>query len=148
MAAGTWQIVNDARLGMVNNTINVGGGVFYAVLLTQAHVPNIDTDATYGNLTGQVTDPDYSRKDVNGMTATEVGGVVTVDSDDLDFGSAVTISAKYCYVIAGDANTPAAGDRVLCYVDLDVSSANPVSSKTGPFIVVMNAAGIFTLDQT
>lgn len=147
MTAGRWQVVNDAREGIIGNTIDITAGSYYAVLTTELHTPSNVTDTTLGSLTNECLDADYARLDLTGVLATETAGIVTVDANDIDFGAAVTISAKYCYIVQGTVLGSAPADLVLCWVDLSAEDANPVSSVAGPFSILLNALGLFQLSQ-
>lgn len=139
MATGNWTLYNDAKERIAKAEIDLNGDTFKAVLLTSSYTP-AGTHSVLADLTNEVTGGNYARVTLTTVTVSETSGTVTFDSDDIDFGSNTTITAKYC-VIYDDTH---ASDALLCYIDLN-SGGGSVSSSAGTFKVTINASGIFTM---
>jgi len=141
MAAGSWTFYNDFKEHLAKADVDMNGDTFKVLLTTSSYTPAA-THSTVSDITNEVTDSDYSQQTLANITVNETGGTVTFDSDDISFGSAVSITAKYA-VIYDDTH---ASDALMCYVDLDTSSGSAsVSSTNSTFQITINASGIWTL---
>ena len=88
---------------------------------------------------------DYAQQTLAGKTITQDGSTRTVfDANDVDFGNAVTITARYA-VIFKDSGTPATS-WLMGYIDLNDGGSTAVSSTASDFDVGFNAAGIYRID--
>ncbi|CTQ45764.1 hypothetical protein [Roseibium aggregatum] len=147
MAVGAFTVVNDALERILNGTVDLDSDTFYAALITEAHTAAV-TNSTWADISAShASGTNYSPVDQS-LTVAEAAGVVTVDSNDANFGNNVTVEAKYCYILAGDEAAPAAGDAIIGYVDLDDSSGTAtISSTSGDFVVSWNASGLFTVQR-
>lgn len=69
-------------------------------LLDNAHTPAPTTDQVWADVSGdEIADGDYSQQTLTSQTITQDGSNRTVfDAADVDFGDAVTISARYAVV--------------------------------------------------
>lgn len=152
MAAGSFTLYNSAKEYLIS-TFQWGTTNFYAALLKGAYTPAATHDQ-WGDVSAQVcTDADYNEVALAGADVLPTGAGLTtdatknVDANDVDYGSTVTISAKYLVVVSGTPTTPGATDKLLGYVNLETTgtSANEVSSTNGDFQVQWNANGLFTV---
>jgi hypothetical protein len=142
MAAGSYQIYNNAKLLIANNGIDLDGDTFIALMTTNAFTPSVSGQTTLSQVTNELTDTDYTRQTLTSVTVTESGGTVKIDSANIVFGSNVTIqNAKYLIIFSDTATN----DPLLTYVDLDTSSATGVSSTNSQFQITQNANGIFSI---
>ena len=145
MAVGAFTLTNDGLTGHLDGTIDVDSGAFYAILTTHAGgAPDPVTDGTYADISAQETvDGDYAAQDAVLTVAESAAGppnIVKVDMPaESDFGAAVTISARYWWLLQGAEAGPLAGDRTLGFMDLNDGGAGDVSSITSDFKVRANA---------
>ena len=139
MAAGSWTFYNDFKEHLAKADVDCNSDTFKCVLTTSSYTPAA-THSTISDITNECADSDYSRQTLASVTVTETGGTVTFDSDDISFGSSVSITAKYA-VIFDDTH---ASDALMCYVDLDTGGGS-VSSTNSTFQITINASGIWTL---
>ena len=96
MAAGSYQIYNNAKLLIANNGIDLDGDTFIALMTTNAFTPSVSGQTTLSQVTNELTDSDYARQTLTSVTVTESGGTVKIDSANIVFGTNVTIqNAKY-----------------------------------------------------
>jgi len=142
MAAGSYQIYNNAKLLIANNGIDLDGDTFIALMTTNAFTPSVSGQTTLSQVTNELTDTDYTRQTLTSVTVTESGGTVTIDSANIVFGTNVTIQNAKWLIIFDDTAT---NDPLLTYVDLDTASATGVSSTNSQFQITQNASGIFTI---
>ena len=142
MAAGSYQIYNNAKLLIANNGIDLDGDTFIALMTTNAFTPSVSGQTTLSQVTNELTDADYARQTLTSVTVTESGGTVKIDSANIVFGTNVTIqNAKYLIIF----DDTATNDPLLAFVDLDTASATGVSSTNSQFQITQNANGIFTI---
>ena len=142
MAAGSYQIYNNAKLLIANNGIDLDGDTLIALMTTNAFTPSVSGQTTLSQVTNELTDADYARQTLTSVTVTESGGTVKIDSANIVFGTNVTIQNAKWLIIFDDTAT---GDPLLTYVDLDSASATGVSSTNSQFQITQNANGIFTI---
>ena len=139
MAAGSWTFYNDFKEHLAKADVDMNGDTFKAVLCTSGYTPSA-AHSTLSDLTNLCADSDYSPFTLTNNTVSETGGTVTFDTDDLNYGSSVSITAKYA-VIYDDTH---ASDALMCYVDLDTGGGS-VSSTNSTFQITINASGVWTL---
>jgi len=115
----------------------------------------IDNTAAPTASDGTPTWGDYSANEVStgggyvagGLTLanvvyTEVGGVATLDADDISIlQDAGGFTDGYWVIVYNDTN---ATDMAICFVDL----GGPVSEVAGPITISWNASGIATVTVT
>jgi hypothetical protein len=142
MAAGSFTLYGAAIEGIAKGLIDLDGHTFKAKLLTSSYTPNASTHANVSDLTNEVAGGgDYAEVTLTGVAVTRSGTTVKVTSDPVDYGAAVTITAKYL-VIYDDTH---ASDALLGYVDLNTGGGS-ASSSDGPFEVSPHATdGWFTM---
>lgn len=145
MAAGTWQTYFTARERLMDGTYDVDDDTFIAVLLDNAHTPDLAVHNDLTDVAGdEIADTDYGRITLTTVTWDETNGIVTWDCDDIDFGTTVDLAARYC-VIFDDTH---AEDGLVAYLDLNDGGSTNVSSSASQFLIQIAATGVFTLTQT
>lgn len=104
------------------------------VLIDNAHTP-ADSDATYADISANVcADGDYAAKAVANRTVTDgAANACYLDSDDADFGAAVTIGARYLYCVEGLFSGLNSTDKLIFRIDLNSGGAANVASTAAPF---------------
>jgi len=109
-AGGTWwdDATRASAFVLVKDSLSISG-----------------TLSTYGDIAGhEVTDPDYAPIPCANRTVTRQSGVLYFSSDAADFGSTVTITAKYLVCLYGDSANLSGTDPLLWYVDLNTGSGS------------------------
>lgn len=139
MAIGAAVAYNKGILHLLQNATpdwDAGASFFTFALLDTTYTP-ANTHTLWSDVSAnQCTSTDYAPKNVTTRTVTESSGNVYLDSDDANFGAAVTISARYlvCVQTATQA-TLAPGDKLVFYVDLNSGGSTNVSSSASTFSV-------------
>lgn len=145
-------VYNEYKDAMIKGTAAFTNGTsdFGVLLTTSAYSPTEgDTFATTSAF--ECTDGDYARKDLTGVTVSEVtvGGDATgtddyykVDADDAAFGPSVTISAAGAVIFKKNPDLATPG-TIVTFVDFSGTK----SSSNGDFTVVWNANGILNYKQ-
>lgn len=145
MAANAWVIYDKAKEKILKGeAIKLGTNNLRCELLTTNYTPLTTSHETKANVADHITSSaDYPADGVlsSGVTVTRSNGVITYDSNDFNFGSSVTISAKYA-VIYDDTTT---SEQLICYCALSSAAGGAVESTNGTFEIQLNASGIFTL---
>lgn len=108
-----------------------------------------DTDTTWGDISAnEITDTDYAQQAVTTRSVSNNAGEAQFSSDAADFGSNVSIEAKYLALVQGTAGSLAAGDKVIGTIDLDDSSGTAtVFSANGEFKITPHANGFWRIAQ-
>ena len=141
MSAGNFTFYNEFKESLAKADIDLNADTFKAVLLTSSYTPNVATNVNLADISANIiTDADYTVQTLTNVTVTESAGTVTFNSDDINYGSSVTLTAKYM-AIYDDTVT---NDPLIVYVDLGTGGGS-VSSTSSTFQVTINASGIFTL---
>ena len=141
MSAGNYTFYNNFRDALAKADVDLNTNTFKALLLTSAYTPNVATQSVLADITtNEVSDSDYARITLANVTVTQAGAVVTFDSDDLQYGTNVTITAKYVAIY----DDTSASDTLVVFADLDTNGGS-VSSTSSTFQITNNASGIFTL---
>lgn len=149
MTVGQFQLTNPGLLAHQQGTIDPDTDTIVGVLVDNAHTPSLVNDNIYSDISGnECSDGDYTASFAEGIstsisTTEPSAGVVMVDMSQLDFGSAVTISARYLYLVRRAGGTLVAGDLILGYMDLNDGGAANVSSVASDFKVDANASGLY-----
>lgn len=94
-----------------------------AVLLTDSYTPDAG-HSTYNDLTNECDDSDYEPKAVSNRSVTRNGDDCEFDSDKVDFGSDVSITARYLALVVGDPTSLASDDKLIGYVDFGESKSS------------------------
>lgn len=85
----------------------------------------------------EITDADYSRQTLTGVTVNRSTGTITVDADDISFGSTVSITASHAviFVVGGTDETS--------YLMFDVDFEGSQESVDGEFTLQIHEDGLF-----
>ena len=123
----THDIYDSGLLGLADGSIDWDDASdVAAVLLDDSYSPDLSVHSTYGDLSGEIDDADYSPQAVTGRAITLNGGSVDYTSDDVVFGSDVSIGARYIVFVQGDPSNLSSGDPLISVQDFGemVSSTN------------------------
>lgn len=135
MAAGNFTFYNSGKLNSLNGSIDADTDTLVMILLASGYTPDVAAHTTYADVSGsEIADADYSPQVISGAAFTESAGTVNFDSDDVSFGTSVSIEAKYAVVVRRDGASLASGDLLLGYVDLNTGGGT-VSSTNSDFAV-------------
>jgi len=148
MAVSAFTFTDPGYLATRKGTIDLENDAIRAVLVDNAHTPSVVNDDIYSDISAnECADGDYSSQLITGLTWSEVSSRnFKLDHALINFGDAVTISARYCYFVRdADSNgTLVAGDLIVGYYDLNDGGSANVSSTSSDFDVDANASGCFT----
>ena len=128
-------------------------GAFMFVLASSAYTPNfVHDDMT--DVTGEIVAGDGAPIDATTRTITVSGSPTRTryNSDDANFGTSVTVTAKYLLCVKPDTPGSFVNDattKLAWYVDLEVASPDPgdPSSTASDFRINQPAEGWFTAFQ-
>ncbi len=142
MATGTITLYNNAKLKMLDGTIDLDSHSLKVILLTSSHSFNAAhtqlSDVTANQLP---TGSGYTQnaKVLSSVTLTQSGGTITFDAADVSWtASGGDITASYAIVYDDDA----AGDLLLFQVAF---SAEESAGTSTDFNIIWDSAGIFTV---
>lgn len=111
-----------------------GSAHFTWALLDNSYTPSNAHSLWSDVSANQCASADYSPKAVTTRTLTTSGGNTYADSDDANFGTTVTIAARYLVCVqTAAAATLAAGDKLMFYIDLNEGGSVNVSSSASTF---------------
>lgn len=134
---------------IMDGTIDLDTDTFYAALFEGSHTP-AEADDTWSDLTGENADGDYAQQALAGQAIITVDTKFRAwDTNDIDFGADVTISAKYLYLMKGTAGAAAAGDLIVGWADLNPTmGVDAITSltKANPVVVTSAAHGLINGD--
>ena len=119
---------------------------YYAVLATDTEVPDRASQVDYEDILAECADGDYSPVALASKTCAVNGTDVRFDCAKINFGSAVSISGRYLYILKGTAATPNNADEIVGHIDLD-GSGN-ISSVGAEFSFDPHANGLFYVPRT
>lgn len=142
MAAGAMIPYTEFLFRLARQEFDFLSGTIKAALLDSSYGPNADDHKVFGDVSGdEIADGDYAQVTLSSKTIQIKNGLIVFDFENIDFGSSVTISAKYCIIYLDGAT-----DYLMGYIDLDTSSSSNVSSTNSNFQVNPNAFGLFGID--
>lgn len=142
MATSAFTFYDSGKLAVLNGSVKLGTDSLVMALATATYTPSA-AHSTWADVSAnEVADTDYAEKAITGAAVTIASGTVTFDSDDISFGTAVSITAKYAILVKGTAGSLVAGDAIIGYVDLN-SGGGSVSSTNSTFSV-NTPSGYFT----
>lgn len=151
MAVGAFTFTDPGYLAVRKGTIDLENDTIVGVLVDNAHTPSVVNDDLYSDISAnECTDTDYTTNHpeglvITGLTWSQVSSRnFKLDHALLNFGDAVTISARYCYFVRRAGASLVAGDLIVGYYDLNDGGSANVSSTNSDFDVDANAAGSFT----
>lgn len=144
MAAGDFTFYNTGKLNVLNGTVDLDGSTISAVLLGAGYTPAA-THSTYADISASViADSDYAAQVLANKAVTNTSGTIKFDSDDVSFGTTVTITGKYLVLVHRAGGSLTGTDKLIGYVDLNTTSGSAtVSSSNGPFSIAPDANGWF-----
>ena len=132
----------------VGQTLDWAGATHIAaVLCLDAHAPS-DLVSTYSDLTHECEDTDYSPKAVPNRTVVRSNDQIRYGSDRVDWGSNVTISGRYIYLIVGDPANLQAGDRIIGHVDLGETKSAVADTDNSSFAFTPATSGWWNVDRS
>jgi hypothetical protein len=130
LGAGDW--VNDA---------------YYAVLATTSESPDRATQIDYADILNECADGDYDQVALTSKAVALNSTNVRFTCAKIDFGSTVSITARYLYILKGTAASPAGTDEIIGHIDLD--GAGNVSSVSAEFSFTPSATnGLFEVERS
>lgn len=144
MAAGPFKFYLLGLKNCLNGNIDFLTDTIKAALLTSSHTLDLTADDAWDDVsTDECADGDYAQVTLSSKAISTSGGVVTIDAADVDYGSAVTITAKYLvfYKDSGVAST----SYLIGAIDLDEATTNDVSSTAAPFKIRFSSYGFVNL---
>ena len=133
MALSPFTIQDSGLQAILNGSIDLDTSALYAVLLVGAHTPT-QNKALYSDISAnEIADAGYVRQALTGAAIAASGKQRQFTSNPISFGSNVTLTAKYMYILRGTAASPVASDPILGWIDLnevggnisDITKANP-----------------------
>lgn len=135
-----YRAMRDALLGESNIA-----GTLKAILLDNAYTPSLTGDTLLSDIVAdECADGDYARQNISGLAVSQDGSSNTaLDAADVDFGNAVTISARYL-VLVWDTGVDSTS-YLVGYVDLNDGGSANVSSVANDFDISWNAAGFYVV---
>lgn len=141
MAIGPVNIYPEFVLRAARQELPYLSGTMKAALLLNTYAPNLAGHLVWGDVSShEITDGDYTPITLAGKTIARDGSGRTVYShNNLDFGSNVTITAKYL-VRYFDGDTK----YLWSYTDLNVGGGN-LSVVGGPLTVAVPANGVLRI---
>jgi hypothetical protein len=131
---------NSGLLGLVNGSIAFASDDVYAVLLDDSYTPSLAHTA-YSNVSGaEVGDADYDPVALSGKSVALNGSTVEFDSDDISYGTEVTIAAQFIVFIKGTAASPQAADPLIWYANF-----GEMMASTDAQFIVRTTNGIYEI---
>ena len=144
MTTGPFRVYEPGLLALADRSVDfVGSSAVKAALLVNGYTVDLVNHDFFDDVAAnECADGDYAQVVLSGKSITRVANKIRYDCADVDFGNAVTISARYC-VIYLDTGTP--GTSPLLFVsDLNTGGGN-LSSTASDFDVAINANGIYEI---
>ena len=150
MALGQAQIHDEALAHLLSSTgaqWDDGTANFAFILLDNAYTPS-DVHNDYQDVSAnECTDVDYAAIACGTRAFVQSGADTYLDSADADYGSAVTIAARYLMCIQGNYASLGATDKIIFRVDLDDGGSANVSSTSSTFKITAPTNGWLKLNQ-
>jgi hypothetical protein len=139
MTVGVFTFTDAGSLACRKNIIDLENDTIVGVLVDAAHTPSVVNDDVYSDISAnECDDADYIASFAEGHVITNIAWTLQstrnfkLDADDLDFGNAVTIAAKYLYLLKRAGASLVAGDLIVGFMDLQTEGGN-ASSTNGNF---------------
>lgn len=141
MATGSFQLYNEGKRRIISGETSLGTATLTMVLLGAGYSPDTVNHTQFADVSGtEITDADYARQTLSGVAITRSAGTVLFNANNVSFGTAVSIEAKYAAVIAG---TGATDDPLICYVDLATEGASATLRSIASQFEVRLPNGVF-----
>lgn len=148
MAIGAYHWYSQGLQKVIDGNIDLLNDTLQAVLLDENYTPDQDGHSVLADVSAnEIGDADYARQALTTVAVNydAVSGEVRVDWDNINFGDAVTIEAKYLVVI----DDTHANDALLCLIDLNTDSVSATASSTNSdFDVNTHADGALKATRT
>lgn len=125
--ATTHELYDSGFLNLLDGTVQWDEDTITAVILSSDYSKDLSSHSTYGDVSGdEIDDDDYSPVEVTNKDISLSDGNVTYTSDDIDFGSDVSISGQYIVFLQGDPASLSDSDPLISVHDLgeEKSSTN------------------------
>lgn len=143
MAAGPWIAYPEGILRIATSEALFLTHTIRAALLANTYVPDLTNHLIFSNVsTHQIADAGYVQQTLGSKTITKVGGLIRFDAADIDFGNAVTLTARYGLIYD---DTPATNKYLLWYCDLNLGGTQPISSVNSDFDFLLAANGLYQM---
>lgn len=137
MTVGVVQLYNqwgDILNGTANNQWDSGTATHFAFLLAKSSYTPSDTHATVADLgtagTNWINAGDGAPIQIPSRDITQSSGATRYVAGNANFGSAVTVSAKYLIAVAGDSSSIQSTDRLIFWQDLKTEGGEASSSSS------------------
>ncbi len=141
MAVGAFTFTYDGLMNVIDGDIDFDTDTIVGVLVDNAKTPSQENDDAYSDISGnECADGDYAPVVLSGKSVTRTGGSIKIDAAQVDYGSAVSIAARYIYLVRRAGGSLAAGDLIMGYMDLNDGGAANVSSTNSDFKVDWSAS--------
>lgn len=120
---------------------------YYAVLATTDETPDRASQVDYEDILNECDDADYDQVALTGKSVSVSDTNVQFTCDKISWGSDVTISGRYLYILKGTAATPAAGDEIVGHIDL-TGNGNASSTNAEFSFTPDSTDGLFEIERT
>ena len=112
-------------------------------LLRPSYTPSL-AHSTWADLSAtQIADAGYAPVVLTGKTSVLSAGKVLWDCADINFGSNVTLTAKYVAIVKRAAGALAVTDRIIGYCDLNDTSGSATVGSINSTFQVNTPNGLF-----
>lgn len=148
MAVGNFTLYNTGKEALLTdnaNQITWASDTIVAVLLGNGYTPAATHTQWSDVSTNHVTGTNYDPVALSGKTSTRSGGTILWDCDDINFGSNVTVTAKYVAIVKRSGGALTTTDQLIGYCDLENASGSATVSSTNSVFQVNTTAGLFDL---
>lgn len=129
-----------------NTQWDAAASTSFAFLLAKSTYTPDDTDTTVADLgtagVDWIDSGDGSPIVVPSRSIDRSGGVIQFKAANANYGSSVTVTAKYLICVEGDSSSIASGDNILWYQDLSQEGGSAQSSASD-FVVQAPANNIW-----
>lgn len=148
MAVGNFTLYNAGKEALLTDNgtpVTWATDTIVAVLLGSGYTPAA-THVTWSEVSAQhVTGTNYAPVALSNKTSARSGGTILWDCDDINFGSSVTVTAKYIAIVKRAGGSLTGTDQLLGYCDLDNTSGSATVSSTNSTFQVNTTSGLFDL---
>ena len=146
MAIQPMQLYNDAYEDLyIAQTLDWEGATnVAAILCTNSYSINA-FQGTYGDVTHECTDADYDPEPVADRVVDRDSDRIRYRHARIDWGSNVTISARYIVFVVGDPANLQAGDRVIGVVDLGETKSAVADTDNSTFAFTPALTGLWNV---
>lgn len=146
MAVGNFTLYNTGKEALLTdnaNQITWASDTIVAVLLGAGYTPAA-THSTWADVSAQhVTGTNYAPVALANKTSTRTAGTILWDCDDINFGSNVTVTAKYVAIVKRVGGSLTGTDQLIGYCDLENASGSATVSSTNSTFQVNTTNGLF-----